>query len=498
MALSLGQPGTADSITADYLTQEQGAASILVHMHQDAVDGIARDAMEGFKALPTRGLEVGGLLLGHVDPGERPAVWIERYQRVECAHRFGPQFVLDDEDHRTLEQSAAAISQTAELSVVGFYRSHTRPGFQLEESDFDLVRRYFSDPSDLILLIRPGDPLGPSAQFFAHGEDGDMQSAGPVFPFRGRTVGSAPESDLEPVEPDTGRTFPPERGQRRIVPDFVPETPSPRERPRDKEAVSSVAATPGPSRFNNPAIKKWWPLVAAMLLVGSVVGFLLYPRSGKQDATPATVTGESTAPIRPLGLYVDPSGTSWRVSWNPAATALRDAAGVALFVRDGEDQNRIDLTPKDLQSGTYEYQPRGADVTFRLEVTGRDNHISAESFRFMRAASATAPAVSTQPAAPLADARPAPAPSAAPRLRATHRVAPVVPSGIRPRIRGTIAIEVRVRIDTRGRVTSAVPVTKPHAGLESYLADRAVVAATQWRFEPGPGGIETIHFAFEK
>ena len=167
-------------------------------------------------------------------------------------------------------------------------------------------------------------------------------------------------------------------------------------------------------------------------------------------------------------------------------------------MREGDDQNRVDLSPGDLASGMYQYHPAGNDVTFRIEVTENSGRVSAESFRLTRAA--------TPVAAPAAAPPPPPAPAAAARIiepRAIHRVPPVVPVSIKPRINGTIPIDVRVRIDAEGRVTAAAPVVKQPSGLHAYLAGRAVEAARLWRFEPArengkpvPGS-ETIHFVFE-
>ncbi|HVW86358.1 MAG TPA: energy transducer TonB, partial [Bryobacteraceae bacterium] len=115
-------------------------------------------------------------------------------------------------------------------------------------------------------------------------------------------------------------------------------------------------------------------------------------------------------------------------------------------------------------------------------------------FRFMK----------TPPPTPAPAPNPVEAKPAATRARAIHRVPPVVPASIRPRIRGKIPIDVRVHINARGRVTSASPVTRPHGGLESYLAGRAVYAAKLWRFEPvrengkPVPGTEVIHFEFER
>jgi outer membrane biosynthesis protein TonB len=198
-------------------------------------------------------------------------------------------------------------------------------------------------------------------------------------------------------------------------------------------------------------------------------------------------------------------GSAWQVSWNPNATALHDARSVQLFERTGDDQNRIDLSPHDLAAGIYKYEPTGNDVTFRLEVVESSGSISAESFRFVRGELAhNAPAVAAAAPKPTP---PPPAPAAPARRtepKVIHRTPPVIAEGIRPRLTSPIALDVRVGIDTRGRVTSATPVAKPHKGLEAYLAGTAVKAARLWRFEPAREngrpveGAQTLHFVFQQ
>jgi protein TonB len=235
------------------------------------------------------------------------------------------------------------------------------------------------------------------------------------------------------------------------------------------------------------------------VLVGGAF-WLLLPHAERREAAPisATASSETSVAVRPLGLYVDTSGATWRISWNRDATALHGARAVALFVRDGDDQNRVDLSPQDLQSGSYQYKPGGQDVTFRLEVTDNGGHLTAESFRLMKSAPAV-PAERPKPAAPATN-------PATNILRPVPRikVPPTVPASIRPRIKEPIPIDVWVQVDTHGRVTDAVPATKQHAGLDAYLATRAVSAARQWRFDPAREdgkavpGRERIHFLFER
>ena len=242
--------------------------------------------------------------------------------------------------------------------------------------------------------------------------------------------------------------------------------------------------------------------------------FLLQPgQKGVAPSTPAQ-TAES---VRPLGLYVDPLAQTWRVLWNPNATALHDARNVVLFVREGDDQKLVEPSPRDLAAGSYEYRPTGNDVTFRLEVTDKAGKVSAESFRLVKSSSVNAavhvplpeaggPASGSPNASPPSSAAPssAPAPARSVQPKPIYRAPPVVAAGIRPRIKGTIPIDVKVRIDQRGRVVSATTITKLRDGLEKYLATRAVQAARQWKFQPARengnavSGSQTIHFVFTK
>lgn len=495
-----------DPVEIEYLSWAPEGSAVTVRINPGVVEGIAHDVVRAAE------IEVGGLLLGRVTSGPRPEVRVERYQRILCAHLSGPGFILGSAEISALEAAAGSILAAGEFSVVGLYRSHTRPGFQLEEPDLGLIRRYFNDSTDLILLLRKTDQHGLSARF--HSWDGvdRTRPMGGEFPFR-ISGGKAQGMDVAP-ELRTMAETPPKPLQeppRRLVPDFLPAAVEP---------APSVFGLSGPAQFANPDeltsehqagenLRKWLPVVAAFLVVGGVLWFFVH--SGSHMMAPASAITNTAGAVRPLGLYVDSSGGPvWRLSWNPNATALRDARNVRLFVheRNGEsgddnaagDQNPIDLLPRDVAAGSYQYRPIGNDVTFRLEVTDQAGHVSAESFRLVR----TTPAPAA--AKPLAESEPA---QAVPHARlvqphATYRAPAVVAAGVRSRIRGAIPIDVRVEIDARGRVTSAKPIGRQHTDVEQYLAARAVQAAKQWRFEPARengravDGTQILHFVFEK
>jgi hypothetical protein len=493
-----GSTGTMDPVELEYLEWDPEGSPVSIHMNPGVADGIAHDAIEGSD------VEVGGLLLGRVVAGPRAAVWIERYQRISCEHGSGPEFILGSGDIAALETAAANILATGELAVVGLYRSHTRPGFQLEEPDFGLIRRYFNDPSDLILLIKPGSERRIIGQFHAWDEGSGAHPVGSEFLFRGPMMKDETEAPAIVKISETPRELPRERPRdqpRRLVPDFAP---SPVEPPPSLYGLGQSSLQEPSGRPEDLTVdrgsrlKKWLPLLAALVLVGGVLWFLLQP-GGHGPSSP--VPAQTAEPERPLGLYVDPTGQTWRVSWNQNATALHEARSVQLFVREGDEQKRFDLSPRDLASGSYQYSPVANDVTFRLEVVDKAGRVSAESFRLQHAANAPAPA-SAAPA-PHA-AAPASGTARITQPKAIYKAPPVVAAGIRSRIKGTIAIDVRVQIDTRGRVVSATAVTKQHSGLDQYLAGRAVQAARLWRFEPAREngkaveGTQVIHFVFDK
>ncbi len=400
--------GTMELVDLEYLEWEPEGSRVSILMHRDTIDAISRDVADAWKTLARPVLETGGLLLGRVEAGERPKVWIERYQRVECRHKAGPRFILDEEDTAGLEKAAADVLSGGETAVVGFYRSHLRDGLQLEPSDYDLVRRYFSDAADLILLIKPENPSAMSGQFFVHGAGTGASAVGPAFPFHGHPLVGAVEERL-PLEAT------PRERPRRLVPDFaplqnagLPVEPSVPLRPLVEEPVSPpefasperasserlageralperVAREP---RFNwrtetepRPKWRTVVPLAGAFLLVG---GILYFAVQQVHHQTPAAAPAAATEPGRPIGLSVEPAGSGWQVSWNPNATALAGARSVGLFVRDGDDQTRKELTPQDLALGMYTYPSSGNDLTIRLEVVDASGRVSAESFRYER------------------------------------------------------------------------------------------------------------------
>src|SRR6266403_85103 len=143
--------GTKKQGVPGYYVWEIPGKSVAVHLRLDVVDRILADVMRGFGAVPKRGAEVGGVLLGRIDNGDRSIVYVEDFQSVACEYKRGPSFLLTGDDLKAFEQACDSHS----VNAVGFFRSHTRDGLTLASEDLALLDRHFPEPAQVALLIRP-------------------------------------------------------------------------------------------------------------------------------------------------------------------------------------------------------------------------------------------------------------------------------------------------------------------------------------------------------
>ena len=98
---------------------------------------------------------------------------------------MGPSYLLSATDRVALEDRIRWHKSKGELSIVGFYRSHTRKGFAASMEDADVLSAYFSDRSNVFLLIHAQRDAPPTAGFVIW-EGSHIRSMRPYreFPFR--------------------------------------------------------------------------------------------------------------------------------------------------------------------------------------------------------------------------------------------------------------------------------------------------------------------------
>jgi hypothetical protein len=331
-----------------------GELSILLRL--DLVDSILSEVMAAFSALPRRGAETGGILLGRVEPGTRTTVRIEGFAPVPCSYRRGPSYLLSESDLAAFE-AAAGKHAGGEETAIGYYRSHTRDRESVSEEDRVLCSRFFPPPSGIMLLIQPRVTRVSTAGFLGY-ENGvlpDWPQA--LFPFRTREL----DGRQAPVRaPHTG------------IP-AGPETPvSPRLKSRGRTApVAHEFSFSGYARHEQEAERRrgparrttsWFAVLVAVLclLIAIAAGIFarpFLPMLNPPDHDPFVI---SLSAMRADNKLV--------ITWDRDSPAVRYAQEGRLQIVDGQFTKTLELSPMELRTGSVLFHNSGEHVSVRLEV----------------------------------------------------------------------------------------------------------------------------------
>ena len=359
------EPSTQDA--PGYYVWAPAGKDVAVHLHLDVLDSLLAEVMRGFGAVPKRGAEVGGVLIGSIERGDQTIVHVEDFEPVECGYTRGPSFLLSDDEKADFADACKRWQPDANRAgyAVGYFRSHTRDGLSLAAEDLELLDRHFSGPAHIALLVKPLATKASPAGFFFR-EDGVFPEATPLeFPFRRRdlTGEAAP-----PHRPMTDRKRG-ERGSRALVPAQT----SLRERERELERESDsgmefgeaaqgghayAVTTPARSRLKG---WMWIPLSFVFLLLGVLLGFQAALTIGAK-----TASGNSSDFA--LALTVLKNDDDLTVRWNRESAAIRGAQRGLLEIQDGGFSKPVDLDAVHLQTGSIIYHNTSKAVQFRLTV----------------------------------------------------------------------------------------------------------------------------------
>jgi hypothetical protein len=353
------EPKTQDE-SAYYVWAPPGKDHV-VHIHLDVVDNLLAEIMRGFGAVPKRGAEVGGVLIGSIEPGSPTVVRIEDFEPVECGYTRGPSYLLSPEEQAEFADACQRWQHASDRPgyAVGYYRSHTRDGLALAAEDLELLDHYFPGASNVALLVKPVMSKASPGGFFFR-EAGAFPHATPLeFPFRRRELtGEAPP----PHRPMTDR----KRGER-AAPSLVPSPsraprPEPSPDPAEATEFGHAYAVTTPTRNR---LKGWmfFPLSFVFLLLGALLGAQAVLTMGNK---PANVSSSDLS----LGLAVSKTDQDLTVNWNRASPAIRSAQRGLLEIQDGGFSKPVELDTAYLQSGHIIYQIHNPSnsVQFRLTV----------------------------------------------------------------------------------------------------------------------------------
>ena len=136
--------------------------------------------------------------------GPRAAAHITGYAPLDCEHAFGPSFTLSDRDQERLADLLKS-AVPAGLRAAGWYHSHTRSEISFSGPDREIHQRFFPEPWQVALVLRPHTFQPTRAGFFFREPDGSIQGEASCAEF---ALEPLPPRPVE-VEPEP----PPEVGQ---------------------------------------------------------------------------------------------------------------------------------------------------------------------------------------------------------------------------------------------------------------------------------------------
>ncbi|HXA49362.1 MAG TPA: TonB family protein [Candidatus Acidoferrum sp.] len=124
-------------------------------------------------------------------------------------------------------------------------------------------------------------------------------------------------------------------------------------------------------------------VLAAAAATALFVLLFVYPgllRQSGKSPNPAQ-SGDASA----LQLHVERANGELLLTWNRDSAAIRNATKAVLTINDGEQHENVEMDLAQLRNGSIVYSPQTADISFKMEVTGKDDSKTAsESVRVLR------------------------------------------------------------------------------------------------------------------
>jgi len=142
-----------------------------------------------------------------------------------------------------------------------------------------------------------------------------------------------------------------------------------------KEPVPEVEEAPK----SNKLVKL---LLAAAACLALIVVLFFYPGIMRTGSKAPTTTAVDTSPLQ---LRVERTAGELLLTWNRDSDAIRGATKAVLQINDGDQHENVEMDLAQLRNGSIVYSPSGADISFKMEVTGKnDQKVASESVRVLR------------------------------------------------------------------------------------------------------------------
>ncbi|MDE3165303.1 MAG: hypothetical protein KGN36_05815 [Acidobacteriota bacterium] len=373
------------------------ACAFAIEYAPQVFDDIRLAVVDAFCSLPRGGAEIGGLLMGRWQDGR---LTIAGYAPLECEHAHGPSFTLSANDEARLRELIdRSPADFPGMLPVGWYHSHTRSEIFLSEADLAIHSRYFPEPWQVAVVLKPNTLQPTRAGFFFREADGSIHATETYqeFLIEALPMFAAPAGDAPPPAPldDRPRVVRLERNPSIGVPAAEPEPPAPppppppapipppppvredfQPAPEPEAAAASPAAlseVPPPQFLTGQThpSRPWGRVLALILVAGAAGAGGFYTRAAWLPRVLSAV--QPLPPVegsaQPLRLSTLDRDGQLQIAWDRNALPVRLAVDAALEITDGAMLPvSITLDQEHLANGSFTYARQSDRVDIRLTV----------------------------------------------------------------------------------------------------------------------------------
>ena len=415
-----------------------------------------------------RGIETGGILLGYSrKSGDGYLVSVEDFEPLGAERTLGASWSLSRSGLRALESRLRRFkAKNGEPGVVGWYRTHTRPGLYLDQRDYYLFRDFFLQPEAIALVIRPDKPEPVAGVFFW--ENGDIE--------RSRTYKSFPFSSAALM--DSGAVSAGAAGAAATVRDTRAALPA----SAPSHAPTSNAQVANPGAATNPRATTWRrAALLAPIAAGIALGVFWDPRPLRRnkpvnvselksrDREQERAVFEAPPPPQPTSDVYTPPPEDPNDPEAGDARPVRPPRQLVVPVRTNRraPEPQLDVqAPVISASARFEALPPARHVLPRATATIEPVKFSA----FRRA-------VGSIPGLGFLKRRKHSGDEDFVPAKAVREVHPLSPEALAE----PTPVRIRIAVGTSGEVERADLMTR---SVQPLIAGLALEAARKWRFEP--------------
>ena len=363
------------------------------------LDDIRLAVVDAFFSLPRGGAEIGGVLLGN---REGNLISITDYQALDCEHAMGPSFTLSPRDQNRLADIIAKANRNPpDRQPVGWYHSHTRSEIFLSETDQDIHKRFFPEPWQFALVLKPHTFEPTRGGFFFREADGSFRGAAsyqefildplPMRPAPSpRSPGAPPPRPLHQDSTPRGPAIAVSLGP--PAPAESPAVPSgakPKVRVPITREVPVEAALADSAGDQQPAAEsegsegtlfgqlKHDPSWRVLKMVAGVAVIVVLGGVGYQTRhhwlppiAAKLLRGSPNEPDANLALSMADDNGQLKIQWDRNAPAVRNAVEAVLEITDGNPVPRsIRLDAAHLAAGAFTYSRQTERVDVALTAS---------------------------------------------------------------------------------------------------------------------------------